>query len=277
MKRRIKKRKKLKWKNLIILIFLFIFLFIFLYSSFNLIIISINNIKINKQFEKIKNISNIKKSKDNKNTKIIKQTAKPEDPYWDFIKLDLINIDLKELKKKNNDVKGWLKVNGTNINYPFVQSNDNEYYLNHSFDKSYNKAGWVFLDYRNNFSQNQKNTIIYAHGRVNKTMFGSLKDTLKKQWLEDKNNHVINTSTENKNALWQVFSVYKIPTTSDYLQIDFKSSDDFINFEKKLKERSVYDFKTSLQKEDRILTLSTCYNSKEKVVLHAKLIKEELK
>lgn len=64
-----------------------------------------------------------------------------------------------------------MKVNGTNINYHFVQANDNIYYLTHSFNKSYNAVGWVFLDYRNN-NTNNKNTIIYAHGRTNKTMFG---------------------------------------------------------------------------------------------------------
>ena len=73
--------------------------------------------------------------------------------------MNMIDINFNELKNINNDVKGWIKVNGTNINYPFVQSKNNKYYLTHSFDKSYNSAGWLFLDYRNN----NKNTIIYAH------------------------------------------------------------------------------------------------------------------
>ena len=49
------------------------------------------------------------------------------------------------------------------INYPFVQTSDNDYYLNHSFNKKYNDAGWVFMDYRNNASNFDKNTILYAH------------------------------------------------------------------------------------------------------------------
>lgn len=89
--------------------------------------------------------------------------------------MNLINVDFNELKKFNSNTKGWIQVNGTNINYPFVQAKDNKFYLTHSFDKSYNSAGWVFLDYRNNINELSKNTIIYAHGRLDTTMFGSLK------------------------------------------------------------------------------------------------------
>lgn len=91
--------------------------------------------------------------------------------------MNMINVNFNDLKKTNPDIVGWIKVNGTNINYPFVQSKDNKYYLTHSFNKSYNSAGWVFLDYRNN-NTNNKNTIIYAHGRTDKTMFGTLKKVL---------------------------------------------------------------------------------------------------
>ena len=69
--------------------------------------------------------------------------------------MNMLNVDFSELKKINNNVKGWVQVNGTNINYPFVQANDNKYYLTHSFDKSWNSAGWLFLDYRNNINNNK--------------------------------------------------------------------------------------------------------------------------
>ena len=55
--------------------------------------------------------------------------------------MNLINVDFNELKKINSNTKGWIQVNGTNINYPFVQAKDNKFYLTHSFDKSYNSAG----------------------------------------------------------------------------------------------------------------------------------------
>ena len=201
----------------------------------------------------------------------IKEIPKKDksNPYKDYI--TTTNIDFKELKKINNKTKGWLKVNSTNINYPFVQAKDNKYYLNHSFNKEYNSAGWVFLDYRNNFNKLDKNNIIYAHGRYDKTMFGTLKDIIKKEWYTNKKNHTITIYTENKISKWKVFSIYKIKTTNDYLKIYFTNKQ-FMEFQNMLLKRSIHNFNTKLNKEDIILTLSTCYNKNEKVVLHAKLI-----
>ena len=191
--------------------------------------------------------------------------------------MNLLNVDFKELKKTNNQTKGWIQVNGTTINYPFVQTQDNIFYLTHSFDKSYNEAGWVFLDYRNNINELDRNTILYAHGRMNKTMFGSLKNIIKSDWYSNKDNYVIKMSTETENTLWQVFSVYKIPTTNDYIQVNFSSDEEYNKFLNKLKKRSTFDFNVDLTEKDKIITLSTCYNDYEKVAMHAKLIKYEKK
>ena len=58
------------------------------------------------------------------------------------------NIDFDSLKQKNSDTIAWLKVNGTNIEYPVVKTTNNDFYMTHSFDKNYNSAGWVFMDYK---------------------------------------------------------------------------------------------------------------------------------
>ena len=108
--------------------------------------------------------------------------------------MNLLNVDFTELKNINSNTKGWIQVNGTNINYPFVQANDNNYYLTHSYDNSYNSAGWVFMDYRNNVENLSKNTILYAHGRLDTTMFGSLRNITKSKWFNDSNNYIVKTS-----------------------------------------------------------------------------------
>lgn len=203
------------------------------------------------------------------------ENIEKSDPYWNYMKMNLINVNFDNLKTINNETRGWIQVNGTNINYPFVQTVDNEYYLTHSFDKSNNSAGWIFMDYRNDINDLNKNTIIYAHGRYDGTMFGTLKNILSNNWLNNNNNHVVKLSTEYENSLWQVFSVYKIPTTSDYLAVEF--NDNFIDFTTMLINRSVFDFNTTVNEDDKIITLSTCYNNNEKIVLHAKLIKREAK
>ena len=266
------KRKKI----IFILIFCFIGLFI---SIFKIIKWKLDSNEIIDEINNIQDIVEIKETNNEENTEIIEQIEEiPQfNPYWDYIKMNLIDVNFNELKQINSSTVGWIQVNGTNINYPFVQTNDNKYYLNHTFNKSYNSAGWVFLDYRNNINELDKNTIIYAHGRYDSTMFGSLKNILSSGCLNNKNNYVIKLSTEKENTLWQVFSVYHIPTTSDYLQINFNSNKDFKNWTSILINRSAFNFNTSVNENDFVLTLSTCLNNNEKVVLHAKLIKKEKK
>ena len=272
-----KKKYKLKWKNLIaVLIFLTAAIFL-IKSGCDLINYYIDTNKTNKEIEEIEEVVEIKEVTDNENTEIIVQPEEipEENPYWDYIKMNLISVDFDELMNINNETKGWIQVNGTNINYPFVQTNNNDYYLTHSYNKTYNQAGWVFMDYRNDTTNLDKNTILYAHGMNNQTMFGSLRNILSSSWYNNTNNHIIKLSTPTENTLWQVFSVYHIETTNDYIKTEFQTDTEYQTFLDMLKERSAVEFDTTLNTTDKILTLSTCYNKTDKVVMHAKLIKRE--
>lgn len=260
--------KKLNKHKIILNILALIFFMGIIYSCYSLIMYKIDEKNTNNQLKKIIENVEVVEIEENSNIQPVEQN--------DNSNLNLVNADFNKLKSINPDVKGWIVVNGTNINYPFVQGNDNSYYLKHSFDKSYNNAGWVFLDYKNNLL-NDKNTVIYAHSMRNKTMFGSLRNILKNNWLKNSNNHIIKLSTEKENTLWQVFSVYHIKTTSDYIKTSFNSDNQFENFINMILKRSTYNFNTNITKEDRILTLSTCYSNTERLVLHAKLIKRETK
>ena len=195
-----------------------------------------------------------------------------DDDYFKYMNVSLLDVDLNELLNQNSDTKGWIKVNGTNINYPFVQSDDNEYYLYHSFDGAYNSKGWVFMDYRNDINNLNKNTILYAHGLVNNAMFGSLRKTLKTAWQENEENRIIKVSTLTQNLLWEVFSTYKIYPEGYYITTDFSSDAEYEKFLDTLKSRSLYDYGVDLSTDDKILTLSSCYDNSERMVVHAKLI-----
>ena len=277
--KRIKRKNKIKWKNIVALFVIAICLVTLIISLVNIVGWKKDSDNTSKQLENINEVVTVTESEDNEDVEITPQEEEIDEfnPYWDYIKMNLINVDFQELKLINNDTKGWIQVNGTNINYPFVQAGDNEYYLTRSFDKSWNEAGWVFLDYRNNVDEMSKNTIIYAHGRNDKTMFGSLRKILTNGWLKNEDNFVIRMSTEKENTLWQVFSVYRIPTTSDYIQVNFIDDDEFIDFANMLINRSAYDFDTKVYKNDKILTLSTCYDNDDKIVIHAKMIKKEIR
>ena len=272
-----KKKIKVKWKNLFILFVALIFSIILIISIIKIINWKLDSNKIKDQINTIKNNTFIEEIEDDENIELINPEENKANPYWDYIKMNLINVDFKDLKATNNNVKGWIQVNGTNINYPFVQTTNNVFYLTHDFNKKYNDAGWVFMDYRNNIDELDNNTILYAHGRLDTTMFGSLKNIIKSNWYSNKNNHIIKLSTEKENTLWQVFSVYHIETTSDYIQTKFSDNNEYQIFLDKLKNRSIYNFDNVLNDNDKILTLSTCYNKTEKVVMHAKLIKKAIR
>lgn len=260
-------------KKKILLLTLFLSCILIIYSTINIIIWFYDNKKVENELILVEKKAKIKEKVDSK----IKDHPKEEnkDPYFDFMKMNYMEVDLYNLKKENSETIAWINVNNTNINYPVVKHNDNDYYLNHDFYGLKNEAGWVFMDYRNNVENFDKNTIIYAHARKNKTMFGSLKNILNSNWQKNTNNHALKLSTEYFNSIWQVFSVYKIPTTNDYIQTNFDSDELYLEFLSKIKNRSIYNFNVDINSDDKILTLSTCYTGNQKVVLHAKLIKSQ--
>lgn len=270
-------KKRLRKDRVFLLVLLLFFSTIFIFSAFKVIEWLSDNNNTDKVIEKINNDVKVDEVKDNENTEVIdEEPTEPEkvSDYFYYITYPLINVDFESLLKTNNETVGWINVNNTNINYPFVQGINNTYYLNHSFDKSYNSAGWVFMDYRNNKEMNNKNTILYAHGRIDKTMFGSLYKTQYPAWYQNRSNHIIRISTPSVNMSYQIFSVYKIEEESYYIQTDFTTDSEYFEFLNTIKERSKYDFNVVLNESDKIITLSTCANDKERYVVHAKLIKK---
>ena len=272
-------QRRLSKRKLIAFLFMLVFIGVGVFSGVKVLAWKMDSDNTYAQIEMINDNVVIEEVEDTESTEIINppEEENTANPYWDYIKMNLINVDFTNLLSINSDTKGWIQVNGTNINYPFVQTIDNEYYLKRDFNKKNNSAGWVYMDYRNDVENFDRNTILYAHGRLNGTMFGSLKNIFESDWFDDVNNHVIKLSTLTENTLWQVFSVYHIPTTSDYLQTEFSSNEDFLKFVNMLEERSQYEFNVEFNESDKILTLSTCYNDQERVVLHAKLIKREVR
>jgi len=237
------------------LLFLIITIIIFVFSLTNIIFWFIDNQNTNNKIKLIKKITPIE---------IVNAESKGN---------DYLAVDFNNLKKMNNETVGYIQVPNTKIDYPIVKHKNNTYYLTHSFDKSNNNAGWVFLDYRNNFQELANNTIIYAHGRVDKTMFGSLKDLLSTEYLNS-TEHYIYLSTPTENYVFEIFSIYHVVTTDDYIKTSF-DTDEFSNWLNKIKKRSNYNFNLTVDNNDKILTLSTCYNNNEKLVVHSKLIRKQ--
>lgn len=273
------KKKKRRLRKWVLLVSFLVFGSILYYSLYKIINWNIDNKNSSEIIDNINSNINVIEVKDDDDTVLVSDdsTIDNDNPYWYYVSFPLIDVDIKYLYEKNNDTVGFINVNNTNINYPFVQYKDNDYYLNHSFDKSYNEAGWLFLDYRNNSDLDNRNSIIYGHSRLDKTMFGSLSKVLKSSWYNDKDNHIIRISSMKENSMWQIFSVYKIKTESYYITTNFNSDNEYLDFLNTIKKRSIFDFNTNLDEDDKILTLSTCFSDTERTVVHAKLIKKGLK
>lgn len=184
--------------------------------------------------------------------------------------IQALTEDFDKLKSINSDTVGWLRVNNTNVNYPVVQTTNNEYYLNYNFYKRKNYNGWIFMDYRNSIETLNDNTIIYGH---NGTMFGSLKNTLKEKWYTNTNNQVITFNTLYAKLRYQIFAIYVTTPDFDYLVNNYQYKENFDNFLNDVKSKSIYNFNVDVTSNDKILTLSTCAeNGAKRIVIHAKLI-----
>ena len=183
-------------------------------------------------------------------------------------------IDFNELRLVNGDVKAWLIVDGTNINYPIVQTVDNDYYLKYNFKKKKTTNGWPFMDYRNSADMTNDNTIFYGHNLLNKTAFGSIANLFTENWLMN-SSHKILVVTESKIYTYEIFSVYYSEPVSYYLQTRFSSSGAKLRFFENLNNKSSIALSTNFISTDRIITLSTCTDdNKGRKVVHAKLISE---
>ena len=192
--------------------------------------------------------------------------------YRRYGKLSINTIDFTELKKVNNEVVAWLMVDGTNVNYPIVQTTDNDYYLNHDFLGRLKASGWTYMDYRNHSDMSDMNTIFYGHNLLNKTGFGSLSNVFTNEWFQESNHYVV-VRNENRKYVYQVFSCYTIEPEIYYLQTNFYTNRDYQEFLDTLIERSIYDFKMEVGLDDKIITLSTCTDdAKGRRVIHAKLV-----
>lgn len=191
-----------------------------------------------------------------------------------YSNMSLSDIDFSSLKNVNKNTVLWLLVDGTNINYPIVQTSDNDYYLKRSFDNHYTTNGWPFLDYRNSSEMVDDNTIFYGHNLLNKTSFGSIANLFANKWFSESNHRILLIS-ENKIYEYEIFSVYYSEVTDYYLKTNFVSETSFDAFLKNIKNKSVFNFSVDVGITDRIITLSTCTDdNRGRKVVHAKLISE---
>lgn len=184
-----------------------------------------------------------------------------------------IPTSFDKLLEINRNVKGWIKVNNTLVNYPVLQAEYNEFYNTHDIYDREVITGWIYMDARNNSKDLDQNTIIYGHNLISGYMFGDLKSMTNYNYYTNPENKYITFNTLDKEMKWEIFSIYRTDYTTDYLQTNFFNDEQYTDFINMIKDRSIYNYYVDVTSTDKILTLSTCSGSSRRLVIHAKLVK----
>ena len=177
------------------------------------------------------------------------------------------NYNLENIAKINSDVIGWIKINGTNIDYPVMQNGD--YYLHRNIYKEYSSHGTPYLaEYCN--VQYSDNLIIYGHHMNDNSMFAQLENYKKKKFYE--NHKFIDFYTfyngQTIKNTYEVVIAFKTVVYTDnsfkyYNYTNFTDKQEFNEFINNAKALQFYDTGTDIKYGDKLITLSTCEYSQK--------------
>lgn len=190
--------------------------------------------------------------------------------------------EFKILLNKNQKLIGWLKIDDTNIDYPVMQTTDNEYYLDHNLNQEYDKNGSIFMDKDCDVLEPSTNYILYGHHMKSGQMFGGLDQYSSEKYYEE--HPYIQFDTIYEKGIYQVMYVFRSHVYSEgeiafkyYQFIDVNSEQEFDSYMQEMAEMSYYDTGVTAEYGDQLLTLSTCdYQERDgRFVVVAKKIAKE--
>ena len=172
-------------------------------------------------------------------------------------------IQVKSLQQENSDVVGFLEIENTNISYPVVQGNDNEYYMTHNYKKEKSKNGAIFLDKDYDWNIPSNNYLIYGHNLNNGTMFQELLKYANESYYKE--HPTISFTTADEEGVYDIISIFrsKVYYTSDnvfkyYFFINPKTKEEYNDYIKNIKEISLYNIEQTSDYGAQLITLSTC-------------------
>lgn len=177
--------------------------------------------------------------------------------------------DYSALYENNSDFIGWISIPNTSINYPVVQCDNNDYYLNNNFFKARDAWGAIFMDYRNNPVNLDSNTVIYGHNCYNTAMFSELTKFQKIDFY--KSTPVFEFNTVEKEYKWKIYGVFittaKPEEDNDYVfnyTYPHMDGENFDGFIQEVNKRRLYVTDVDINDDDKMLILSTCVRSLDK-------------
>ncbi len=168
-----------------------------------------------------------------------------------------IELDFDELVAINSDIIGWVVQDTSVINYPIVQHTDNEYYLNHLFTGEWNHTGCVFTDKDAAPDFSDRNTPLYAHGRRDGTMFGTLEKYESQEYYDAHPSFLLITKDENV-YLVEPFAGSINDAGVPFLRAEFADTQDFADYVAYWLYTSTFQSKNRVTTQDKIITMLTC-------------------
>ena len=183
-----------------------------------------------------------------------------------------IAVDFEALKALNPEIIGWIYCEDTEINFPLAQASNNDYYIDHAYDRSSNACGTAFADALNGRDFVDSNTIIYGHHLYNGAMFGKLEDWLRQEYFDEHRIMWILTPAQDYRV--ELFSAYYTLATSDAYTIFLQPSPELDEYLAKAKSLSKVDADVELDGEAKYVMLSTCayVDFLARAVLHGKMV-----
>lgn len=259
-------QKKKKKSDVLLTIALIVAIAVFCYAAFNLYHIYTEYKKGTDEYNQIEEMAVTERDADSAEVAGPNVQLKPP-----------IEVDFDKLKSVNEDVVGWIYVDALpDISYPIVKGKDNQTYLHQTYEKNYNFAGTIFVDYENSGDFSDCNTLVYGHNMKNGSMFGHLKkfredDRLYKQ---DKYFWIL---TPERNYRYEIITAYTTGVNSDTYTLFKGPGEEFEKYLETIKGYSeIQTDDTDLTIKDRIVTLSTCTgNESTRFVVQGKRVDAE--
>lgn len=192
----------------------------------------------------------------------------------------------QEYYEKNNDFVGWIKIDGTNVDYPVVQGSDNDYYLRHNFEREYESRGTIFMDMNSSAQLEYSNTVIHGHNWLDETVFSQLPQYSDIEYYRE--HPVIEYNTRTEMHKWKIFAVFITTADPDedngyvfnYVYPDMSGAN-YDGYMQELEKRTLYRTGVDVREGDKLLTLSTCtrevdtdsYRADCRIVIVARMVR----
>ena len=259
-------QKKKKKSDVLLTIALIVAIAVFCYAAFNLYHIYTEYKKGTDEYNQIEEMAVTERDADS--AEVAGPNAQLKPP---------IEVDFDKLKSVNEDVVGWIYVDALpDISYPIVKGKDNQTYLHQTYEKNYNFAGTIFVDYENSGDFSDCNTLVYGHNMKNGSMFGHLKKFREDDRLYKKDKYFWILTPE-RNYRYEIISAYTTGVNSDTYTLFKGPGEEFEKYLETIKGYSeIQTDDTDLTIKDKIVTLSTCTgNESTRFVVQGKRVDAE--